>query len=608
MARDEIAVVQLLWELLNRKTGELGNVSFLPQKPAYNKDIVVEQPFERSTPEEQGISSEYIADMVRELRNCSAAHMHQLMIIRNKHVIYEGGFSPYPAGVWHVTYSMCKSVTNMAIGFLVDDGRLKLEDHLIDFIEPESLIDRVKMKDITIRNMLTMSTGVAFNETGAISGNDWVNGYFRSKVKFTPGSQFEYNSMNTYMLSAIVGKITGVTMFEFLKPRLFEPLGITQVFWEESPQGITKGGWGLFIRQEDAAKLGQLYMQKGIWNGKRIISEKWIEESTKLQIQPDKDDGYGYHIWMDVRPESFTYNGMLGQNVHCYPDIDTIVVTNAGNGEVFQGGRMTTIIRKYFGPDFHPADKLEPNPAAFHFLEVAKREAEGTIYRPDSIEGGGWSRASRRRKDNKKIQDTKSLLNKLNGVVYKMRDKGVGLFPLIMQVVHNNYTGGITKIRFRHDEQRLFIDFLEGQETHTIGMGFLRPEITHIDMNGEDYLTSVLGRFGTNEDGVIVLTLQIAYIEEATERQLKIYFPDKDHIELHWDEIPGNTMITDTLEMITMGSGNLSPFVDKLMENIPLNLLKRNITGTIQPTVKADRMTGEDADTGFVTSTAGIVG
>ena len=136
MARDEIAVVQLLWELLNRKTGELGNVSFLPQKPAYNKDIVVEQPFERSTPEEQGISSEYIADMVRELRNCSAAHMHQLMIIRNKHVIYEGGFSPYPAGVWHVTYSMCKSVTNMAIGFLVDDRRLKLEDHLIDFIEP----------------------------------------------------------------------------------------------------------------------------------------------------------------------------------------------------------------------------------------------------------------------------------------------------------------------------------------------------------------------------------------------------------------------------------------------------------------------------------------
>lgn len=607
MARDEIAVVQLMWELMNRKTGALGNVSFVPQKPSFNKDIKTGQPFPRSTPEEQGISSKHIADMVRELKNCEGAHMHQLMILRNGHVIYEGGFSPYPTGVWHVTYSMCKSVTNMAIGFLFDDGKLKLEDHLIDFIEPDFLIDRVKMKDITIRNLLTMSTGVAFNETGAITGNDWIKGYFSSKVKFAPGSQFEYNSMNTYMLSAVVKKITGVTMFEFLKPRLFEPLGITQVFWEESPQGITKGGWGLFIRQEDAAKLGQLYMQKGMWNGQRIMSEEWISESTKLQIQPDRDDGYGYHIWMDTRPGSFTYNGMLGQNVHCYPDINTIVVTNAGNGEVFQGGGMTDIIRKYFGPDYQPADKLEPDPAEYHFLEVTKKEVEGKIYRPGSIEGGGWPDVRGRRNAGTGMRETRSLLMRLSGVTYEMKDKGVGLFPLIMQVVHNNYTGGISKMRFRYASQKVYIDFLEGQETHTIGVGFLRPKITHILMNGEDYLTSVLGRFGTNEDGITVLTLQIAYVEEATERQLKIYFRSEDHVELHWDEIPGNVMIADTLEMITMESGNNSALMDKVIENIPMDLLRRNVIGTIQPVVRAVKVSGPDADEGFVVDTAGIV-
>lgn len=600
MAREEIAFIQLLWEIMNRKTGALGNVSFVPEKPRFDEKIEIEQPFPRSTPEEQGVSSSYIAELVKELRGCEDAHMHQLMILKNGHVIYEGGFSPYPTGVWHVTYSMCKSIVNMAVGLLVDDGKLSLTDHLTDIIECESLIGRVRMKDITIRDMLMMSTGVAFNEVGAITGDNWIKGYYDSKVKFEPGSQFDYNSMNTFMLSAVITKITGKTMFEYLKPHLFEPLGITQIFWETNPKGITKGGWGMFIRQEDAAKLGQLYLQKGLWNGRRIISEEWIKESTSLQIQPEHDDGYGYHIWMDTRPGSFTYNGMLGQNVHVYPDIDTVVVTNAGNGEVFQGGGMTSIIRKYFGPSYSPKTYLEPDPAALHYLEVTRLETEGKIYRPDSIEGGGWPGISRRRGTHLRTQKTRILLERLNETVFEMKDKGVGLFPLIMQVVHNNYTGGISKIRFRNEEKRLLIDFLEGEETHTIGVGFIRPELTHIIMNGEDYMTSVLGRFGTNEDGMLILTLQIAFIEEATERQLKIYFHDKDNIELHWDEIPGNTMIADTLEQLTMGSGNVNVIMDKVISNISIDLLKRDIQGTIQPIIKAHRVKGADADKGFV--------
>ncbi len=600
MAREDISFIQLLWEIMNRKTGALGNVSFIPQKPPFDGNEPVSQPFPRSTPEEQGIDSAYIAEMVRELRSCEGANMHQLMIIRNGNVIYEGGFSPYPAGVWHVTYSMCKSVTNMAVGLLIDEGRLKLTDHLTDIIEDESLLSRVRMKDITIRDMLIMSTGVAFNEVGAITGDDWIKGYYDSKVKFTPGSKFDYNSMNSFMLSAVVTQLTGVSMLEYLKPRLFAPLGITQVFWEKNPKGITKGGWGMFIRQEDAAKLGLLYMQKGIWNGRRIISEKWVEESTRLQIQPEDDAGYGYHIWMDTRPGSFTFNGMLGQNVHIYPDIKTIILTNAGNGEVFQGGGMTDILRRFFGPDYHPDDFLEQNPVSQHYLEVTRKETEGDIYRPDSIEAGGWARGSRRRSVRFRTQKTRILLGRLDDKIYKMTERGVGLFPLIMQIVHNNYTFGISKMRFRNGEKRLFIDFLEGEETHTIAVGFLRPEYSHILMNGEDYLTSVLGRFGTNEDGILILTLQIAFIEEATERKLKIYFYSEDHIELHWDEIPGNTMITDTLEQLTMGSGNVNMLVDKVMSNIPMELFKRDVQGTIQPVVKAVRITGEEAQKGFI--------
>ena len=126
--------------------------------------------------------------------------------------------------------------------------------------------------------------------------------------------------------------------------------------------GVTKGGWGMFLTEEDAAKLGYLYMQSGVWNGRQLISRDWVREAVSPQIQTGQDANpeYGYHLWMDCRPGSFCYNGMLGQNVHCYPDIDMVIITNAGNAEVFQAGAMTDILRRYFGPVYHPADEALP--------------------------------------------------------------------------------------------------------------------------------------------------------------------------------------------------------------------------------------------------------
>lgn len=134
MAKSDIAVIQLLWDIINQKTGELGHVDFLPQKPAFDYDNPIEQALPRSTPEEQGVSSVFITDMVNELAASSNIHMHQMMVLRHGRVIYECGFDPYPAGIWHVTYSMCKSFTGMAIGLLIDDGKLSLDDKLTDIL------------------------------------------------------------------------------------------------------------------------------------------------------------------------------------------------------------------------------------------------------------------------------------------------------------------------------------------------------------------------------------------------------------------------------------------------------------------------------------------
>ena len=606
MARGDVAFIQLFWEIINRKTGSLGQVTYKPQKPAFpcdeealQKGIFVskepvEQAFPRSTPEEQGLSSEYIAAFVQALMDEKDVHMHQLMILRHGHVIYESGFSPYPAKVWHVSYSMCKSMTGMAIGLLIDDGILRLEDRLIDILE----INKVSMaflryRDVTIRHLLTMTTGSTFNEIGAITGDNWIKGYLEGNVKFEPGSQFDYNSMNSFMLSAIVTKLTGRTLFDFLDDRLFAPLGIKQIFWEASPKGITKGGWGMFITQEDAAKLGQLYLQKGVWNGRRILSEKWVEEATKAQIITGKPDNplYGFHLWMEERPGSYIFNGMLGQNVYVYPDMDMLIVTNAGNPEMFSTGGMTEVIRKYTEAGLLkptegalPKDKLgEKN------LRRVKDDAEGRDVRTGIeklTEDGPLKRRKKARQD--------AFLRKLDGAGYDLSKANVGLMPLMMQVVHNNYTDGIRRIAFSFDENRiLHLHIREGETEHDLKIGFGTPLVSRIDEAGEPYLVSVLGKLGQNEDDQTVLTLRIAFIEEANERGIKIVFTDKDTVELRFSESPGEKLILNSLELITTGSGNVNLLVDKVMSQISMDLIHSVMQGTIAPTVTAIKCTGD---------------
>ena len=222
-------------------------------------------------------------------------------------------------------------------------------DKLDDIFDEQIGLLKFHRKTITVKNLLDMTSGSEFNEAGAISGNDWVSSFLEAGTKFEPGSQFEYNSMNTYMLSAIVTKVTGKSLFEFCKERIFNPMGIKRVFWESCPRKITKGGWGLFIRTEDMAKLGQLYLNKGKWNGVQIVPQKWVEESTTPQILTGRTDStyYGYQLWINGdRQGSYAFNGMLGQNVFIYPDINMVVVTNAGNSDIFQTSIMAVKIRK----------------------------------------------------------------------------------------------------------------------------------------------------------------------------------------------------------------------------------------------------------------------
>ena len=612
MAKEQIAVAELVLNMILGKTGGT-RVDYFPQKPDFPFDAVYEQAFARATPESQGISSDLFAALLRELDASKDTEMHHFMALRHGKVICECNFAPYPKGMWHITHSMCKSITGMAIGMLIEEEKLKLDENIYDiFPDHINAFSKIFRPAITVENLLTMTSGVTFNESGIVSGNDWLGSFLNASVNGKPGTEFQYNSLNTYVLSAIVTKRTGETLTEYLTPRLFGPLGITKYYWETCPKGITKGGWGLFLCAEDMAKLGQLYLQRGKWNGQQLVSEYWIEISTARHLKTQNDTyGYGYQLWMEQRPGSFEYNGMLGQNVIIYPDMDMVLVTNAGNKEMFQDCIMLNIIRKYFPVNYHPADVLPENPLSYSLLKRLCGELEnGENNNRSTSLRGGWKRnvVSRRKHSDKKYSyrisaavdrpsDHHSFMRAVSGRTYVMEQQNIGIAPLFVQVFHNNMTDGISEISFTYDAGNFYVSFTEGEVIHKLPVGFGRAADGCVDLHGEHYLVATLGEFARDENDIPVLKLEITFIEECVKRKAHIFFHEDNGIEIRWNETPGKKMILAGLSSITEElSGNF--LYNSLLgdHNITTELLHRLMEQTIEPVVRGYLKRPEETD------------
>lgn len=612
MAKEQIAVAELVFNMILGKTGGT-RVDYFPQKPDFPFDAVYEQAFVRATPESQGISSDLFAALLRELDASKDTEMHHFMALRHGKVICECNFAPYPKGMWHITHSMCKSITGMAIGMLIEEEKLKLDENIYDiFPDHINAFSKIFRPVITVEHLLTMTSGVTFNESGIVSGNDWLVSFLNASVNGKPGTEFQYNSLNTYVLSAIVTKRTGETLTEYLTPRLFGPLGITKYYWETCPKGITKGGWGLFLCAEDMAKLGQLYLQRGKWNGQQLVSEYWIEISTARHLKTQNGTyGYGYQLWMEQRPGSFEYNGMLGQNVIIYPDMDMVLVTNAGNKEMFQDCIMLNIIRKYFPVNYHPADVLPENPLSYSLLKRLCGELEnGENNNRSTSLRGRWKRnvVSRRKHSDKKYSyrisaavdrpsDHHSFMRAVSGRTYVMEQQNIGIAPLFVQVFHNNMTDGISEISFTYDAGNFYVSFTEGEVIHKLPVGFGRAADGCVDLHGEHYLVATLGEFARDENDIPVLKLEITFIEECVKRKVHIFFHEDNGIEIRWNETPGKKMILSGLSSITEElSGNF--LYNSLLgdHNITTELLHRLMEQTIEPAVRGYLKSSKETD------------
>ncbi len=288
----------------------------------------------RSSPEAQGVSPSAILAFVQAADKDIDA-MHSFMLVRHGHVVAEGWWSPYDAETPHALYSLSKSFTLTAIGLAIAEGKLSIDDEVLKFFPddaPAKPSDRLTA--MRVSDLLRMSTGHQ-SEPSLRTAKVWTKTFLAHPVPFKPGTHFLYNTAGTYMLSAIVQKATGSPVFDYLKPRLFEPLGIEHASWGTSPQGVSLGGYGLSVRTEDITRFGQLYLQKGKWQGKQVVPQEWVEAATARQTsngsnpKSDWDQGYGYQFWR-CRHGAYRGDGAFGQFCIVMPEQDAVIAITSG--------------------------------------------------------------------------------------------------------------------------------------------------------------------------------------------------------------------------------------------------------------------------------------
>ncbi len=294
----------------------------------------------RSTPESQGVSSAQLRKFV-EAVDQKVHTMHSFMLVRHGQVVAEGWWKPEAAEKPHVLWSLSKSFTSTAVGIAVAEGKFSIDDPVLKFFpEDAPAVPSDKLKAMRVRDLLTMSTGHQEEaKVKEITDQTWVKTFLNHPVPHKPGTHFQYNTPATFMLSAIVQKTTGHTTLEYLKPRLFDPLGIENPQWDANPEGISLGGYGLHVRTEDIAKFGQLYLQKGVWNGKHLLSPEWIALATSKQVSngsdpvKDWDQGYGFQFWR-CRHNAFRGDGKDGQFCIVLPEQDAVIAITAHTGDM----------------------------------------------------------------------------------------------------------------------------------------------------------------------------------------------------------------------------------------------------------------------------------
>ena len=583
--------LDLLYDFFVRGKTDPSRIPYIPAKCRTCGGEGVADFFPRATPEEKGVPSELITALLHDLEHNARVHMHAITVLCDGAVIAEANATPYDRRIPHLTHSMCKSITSLAIGFLYDEGRVELDTPVYRYFTGSQIPARLsgRMKSVTVRHLLTMTSGVSFAEAGSVTEIDWVRAFFSADVKFEPGSRFAYNSMNTYILSALVRNQTGVGLTEYLRPRLFEPLGISDIFWEKCPLGTEKGGWGLYIAQEDLAKIGMLCLEGGIWGGRRLISKAWLDEATAEKVTVPEESGdfnYAYQIWTARNGSgSYLFNGMLGQNTWICPHNRIVIVANAGNGEFFQKGAMLAAFEARLGASGF-ARSQTPLPRNRHAERVLRR-AEQEFFETRAWvtplpEPGRFARLMRRLR-RLPLEPLPKLCRLLEGRVLRFPDNNSGILPTFVRLMQNNHSSGLREVRFAIEGERFFCIFDEGDGAcYRVEVGFYRHARGRLSIRGEEYRIAACGGFTVDEDGRRLLKIDLCFTEIPHARRIKIFF-DEDEPCLLLREVPGREVLDGLLRALPVNSPKSRGIVGFIRNRLNFDYILLKIYDKFEP-------------------------
>lgn len=480
-----------------------------------------------ASPEEVGVSSALTEQFLHYIKEQNL-EFHSFMVIRHGKIAVEWYNEPYTADTSHSMYSVSKTFSATAIGFAVSEGLLSLDDKVLDFFPeytPKS--DSPYFDKLTVRSLITMTSGKQTNMLEDKGKIDWIEDFINSPWVFEPGTQYLYVNENIYMLCAIINRVAKTSVVDYLMPRLFEPLGIERPFWETDQNGIEAGGWGLYIKTMDLAKVMTCYLHEGKYKNKQVLPKDWVKEATVNQLgdikMPSKDKdccaGYGYCIWMDdTEPYSYRADGMFSQFGINFPSLDATIISTAA---IPCEDEARAAIWAFF-------------PAAF-----ADENGNGVEVDTSSVNRPVASKHSvtESRLIGKTIKVRKKILLNIIGMP-------VSMLPLAVTFMMSDRAGNIDNIKFNFGDHECDMTWDEGDERNTICCG----------MDGRyRYGTMTLGKIKfkicANAEWIddINLKVMVRPVETVGMRTLNFLFRRNNKVTITPTSTPSTYKIVDTL-------------------------------------------------------------
>lgn len=461
----------------------------------------------------QGINPKAVYDFVKR---CEAEDLgiNTFMLIKDGVVVAEGYHSPYTNEGKHVMYSLSKSITAIALGYAVDEGRVSLEDSVCKYFGEYDR--RGRNEKITVRHLVTMTAGKMIGMASDRKDRDWIKIFFDAPFFFKPGKHFLYTNDNFYVLSAIISKVYGQTLVDFLYPRLFEPLGIDKPDWEVDKFGYAAGGWGLYLSTEDLSKIMLCYSQYGKWEGKRVIPEEWVRESSAYQVptnkkgQIDVTKGYGYGFWRLSRENSYRAYGLHGQMGYVFEDKNTVLAMTCGiSKDMYMSDAINEMCKTLWDePDKSYSGKL--------------KELLSSLGDMDDLP--------------KTIRNRKLELDYNQKALMTRSSSFASMLPATMSTVMHHNVGRIDRFILSLDsDNNYYMAWKEGDYVNKVKLGMEnRYEATPVNLAGIR-MTAYTKAAWTQEKELTVL---VRIGETCCVRRLVFDFTNKNHIIIKNDSYP----------------------------------------------------------------------